>query len=268
MDFAAEIADWPVGSASVAVVDDSGVRDVLDGGGRYPWASVSKIATALTVLDAAFEGVVDLDDPAGPPGATLRHLLAHASGVNLDDDRILAQPGTRRIYSNRGIELAAEHLGRRTGRAFETDLRERILGPIGLTDTEFGGSPAHGLTGPIDDLAALADELLNGATLWPGVLEPASTVAFPGLAGVLPGFGRQAPNDWGLGCEIRGSKQPHWTSPSNSPGTFGHFGQSGGFLWVDPTARLACVSLSDTAFGPWAAEVWPRLSSRVLETYG
>ena len=93
-------------------------------------------------------------------------------------------------------------------------------------------------------------------------------VAFPGLDGVLPGFGRQQPNDWGLGCEIRDHKAPHWTAPDNSPATFGHFGQSGSFLWVDPAAQLACVSLSDTAFGPWAADRWPRLSAAVLQAYG
>ena len=59
------------------------------------------------------------------------------------------------------------------------------------------------------------------------------------LAGVLPGYGRQTPNDWGLGCEIRDHKSPHWTAPENSPETFGHFGQSGSFLWVDRAAGLA-----------------------------
>jgi CubicO group peptidase (beta-lactamase class C family) len=85
---------------------------------------------------------------------------------------------------------------------------------------------------------------------------------------VLPGFGRQQDNDWGLGCEIRDHKSPHWTSPDNSERTFGHFGQSGSFLWVDPAADLACVSLADTAFGPWAADVWPRLSTAVLQQHG
>ena len=102
----------------------------------------------------------------------------------------------------------------------------------------------------------------------PEVVRLASTVAFPGLSGVVPGFGKQQHNDWGLGCEIRDHKRPHWTAPENSPGTFGHFGQSGSFLWVDREAELACLSLCDTAFGPWAAQVWPRLASRVLAHYG
>ena len=71
---------------------------------------MTKVITALTVLDATFEGVIGLDDQVGPPGSTLRHLLSHASGLAIDSDQILGPPGTRRVYSNRGIDLAAEHL--------------------------------------------------------------------------------------------------------------------------------------------------------------
>ena len=74
---------------------------------RLPWASVTKVLTALAVWVAVEEGTVDWDDPVGPPGSTLAHLLAHASGLAPDRDTVLAPPGTRRIYSNRGFELAA-----------------------------------------------------------------------------------------------------------------------------------------------------------------
>jgi len=268
MDLRAELADWPVGSASVAVIGPDGVLDMVDDGQRYPWASVTKVLTAIAVLDGTFEGVIGLDDEVGPPGSTLRHLLSHASGLAIDEDRILARPGTRRVYSNRGIDLAADHLAIGTGRAFGDELRERVLDLLDMTGTELTGSPAHGARGPVTDLAALAADLLTPNLLLPKVVELASTVAFPGLGGVLPGFGRQETNDWGLGCEIRDHKQPHWTAPDNSPATFGHFGQSGSFIWIDPAAQLACVSLSDTAFGPWAAERWPRLSAAVLQAYG
>ncbi|GAB3883240.1 hypothetical protein GCM10029964_042260 [Kibdelosporangium lantanae] len=92
----------------------------------------------------------------------------------------------------------------------------------------------------------------------------ATTVVFPGLAGVLPGFGHQRPNDWGLGFSVRDHKSPHWTGTGNSPETFGHFGQAGTFLWVDPAVGIACVALTDRVFGPWAAEVWPVFSDAVL----
>ena len=88
--------------------------------------------------------------------------------------------------------------------------------------------------------------------------------AIPGLVGVLPGWGRMDPNDWGLGFELRDHKQPHWTGRGNSPRTFGHFGATGTFLWVDPDAGLACGALTDRDFGDWAKEAWPRFSDAVL----
>ena len=92
----------------------------------------------------------------------------------------------------------------------------------------------------------------------------AAAVAFPGLRGVLPGFGLPDPCDWGLGFELRDRKSPHWTGARNSPATFGHFGRSGTFLWVDPVAGLALACLTDRPFGAWAGEAWPALSDAVL----
>lgn len=268
MDLAALIGAWPVGSASVAVVGPDGVIDQVDDGASRPWASVTKIVSALTVLDACVDGVLGLDTQAGPARATVRHLLAHAAGIAMDSDDVMAAPGTRRIYSNRGFEIAAQTVEWACGNDFAAEAGERVLQPLGMTGCELAGSPAHGMRGGISDLAALAVELLQPATLLPGVVHAASTLAFPGLPGVLPGFGRQQHNDWGLGCEIRDGKSPHWTARENSPSTFGHFGQSGSFLWVDPVARLGCVSLADTAFGDWAVKAWPELSGEVLSGYG
>jgi CubicO group peptidase (beta-lactamase class C family) len=94
----------------------------------------------------------------------------------------------------------------------------------------------------------------------------AARVQFPGLDGILPGYGRQSPNDWGLGFEIRGNKSPHWTGSANSPRTFGHFGRSGSFLWVDPDANLACACLTGRDFGEWAS-VWPEFSDAILAEF-
>ena len=71
--------------------------------------------------------------------------------------------------------------------------------------------------------------------------------------------------DFDFGIEVRGHKAPHWTGGGNSPATFGHFGQSGTMTWVDPEAGVGVVALTDRAFGPWAAEVWPRFSDAVLQ---
>ena len=75
-----------------------------------------------------------------------------------------------------------------------------------------------------------------------------------------------APLDWGLGFELHSAKSPHWMSPDNAASAFGHFGQSGCFLWVDVEVGLACVSAGETPFGTWATEAWPRLATRVLQT--
>lgn len=256
-----------MGSASVAVVDADGVVAMHDDGQRHKWASVTKIASALTILDACEEGVISLRDEVGPEHATVAHLLAHASGISPDKDETVAGVERRRVYSNRGIDLAAEHLAERTGQTFEEELHDRVLDLLDMDGTELEGPPSHGMRGPIRDLARLAHELLVPKLLLPQVVDRISSLHFPGLDGVLPGFGRQSPNDWGLGAEIRSEKSPHWTAPENSPETFGHFGQSGSFLWVDRPHQVACVSLSDTPFGEWAAEFWPALSSKVLAAH-
>jgi CubicO group peptidase (beta-lactamase class C family) len=257
------VADWPVDTASVRVLDRNGTLGSVGPDRVLPWASVTKLLTALAVLVAVDRGTVRLVEPAGPAGSTLRHLLAHASGIAPDEDLVLSPPGRRRIYSNRGFELLAARVSERTGQPFTDFLHASVLTPLGMSGTTLVGSPASGARGPIGDLAALGRELLT-PTLVPGLMAEATTVAFPGLAGVLPGFGRQERNDWGLGFEIRDGKSPHWTGRDNSAETFGHFGQSGSFLWVDPVAGIACACLTDRAFGDWAARCWPELSDAVL----
>jgi CubicO group peptidase (beta-lactamase class C family) len=233
----------------------------------FPWASVTKLVTALAALIAAEEGVLDLDEPAGPPGSTVRHLLAHASGLSLDGETPIAKPGARRIYSNAGFEALAATLADRAAMDFADYLREAVIAPLELS-ASLDGSPASGMNGSVDDLLALGRELLAPTLVARETLAEATAVAFPSLVGVLPGFGRMDPNDWGLGFELRDAKRPHWTGSRNSPRTFGHFGQSGSFLWVDPEAGLACGCLSDTRFGDWAKAAWPRVSDAVLEEVG
>jgi len=228
------------------------------------WASVTKLLTGLAVLIAVEEGTVDLDEPAGPPGSTLRHLLSHASGLPLDDGPPLMPPAKRRSYSNAGIEAAAELVAARAEMPFERYLGAAVLEPLALSG-ELAGSPAWGYAGPLDDLLKLGRELLAPTLVAAETLAEATTVQFPGLAGVLPGLGRMDPNDWGLAFELRDGKEPHWTGSRNSPRTFGHFGRSGTFLWIDPDLGLACGVLTDRAFGDWAREAWPRFNDAVLD---
>jgi len=229
----------------------------------FRWASVTKLVTALAALVAAEEGVIDLDEPAGPEGSTVRHLLAHASGLPFEPGAPTGRPGQRRIYSNVGFETLAEHVAERAEMPFGEYLAAGVLRPLGMS-AELRGSPASELHGSLDDLLLFARELQRPALVAPETLAEATTVQFPGLAGVLPDFGRFDPLDWGLGFELRDAKEPHWTGSRASPRTFGHFGGSGTFLWVDPDADVSLGVLTDLDFGDWAKEAWPNLSDAVL----
>ena len=273
------VASWPVGAAAVAVADWSPRRSdgsvppgapavTGDADRLFPWASVTKTATALAVLVAVEEGTLDLDAPAGPPGSTVRHLLAHASGLGPDPGPPVEPPGVRRIYSNAGYLELADTLEGAAGMPFARYLSEGVLEPLGMDRTALeetpAGPPAAGLAGPLADLAALASEWASPTLVSPETWSAARSVQFADLAGVLPGFGPFDPCDWGLGVELRGHKRPHWTGPSNSPATYGHFGQSGSFLWVDPVAGVLCCGLADRPFGVWASRAWPALAEAVL----
>jgi CubicO group peptidase (beta-lactamase class C family) len=255
-----QIDEWPCEHA-VAVV--CGRVEAAHGDQTLvlPWASVSKLATSVVVLVAAEEGIVDLDEPAGPPSSTLRHLLAHASGLPFEPGPPISRPGRRRIYSNYGFEVAAALVEERAEMPF-TSYFHHIWQGAGL---ELEGSAGSGVSGSARALAALARELQSPSRIAGETLDEARTVQFPGLDGVVPGFGRQSPNDWGLGLELRDAKSPHWTGSLNSPATFGHFGRSGTFLWIDPDAGVALGALTDRPFGDWAIEAWPRLADAVLQ---
>jgi CubicO group peptidase (beta-lactamase class C family) len=255
-DALALVDAWPCDHVAVAVAGRLEMSHG-DSGRPFRWASVTKLATAVAVLVAAEEGIVDLDEPAGPPRSTVRHLLAHASGLQFERRHATALPGTRRIYSNSGFDVLGELVGERAQMPF-ADYFERVWGfPL-------AGPPGSGVHGTLEQLLVVARELLEPQRIARETLDEAVSVQFPGLDGVLPGFGKQVPNDWGLGLELRDAKSPHWTGAKNSPRTFGHFGRSGTFLWADPEAELALACLTDRSFGDWAKDAWPRLSDAVL----
>ena len=198
------------------------------------------------------------------PGATVRHLLAHASGIAFDSDAVLAAPGTRRIYSNRGIEILGERLQEATATPLERWVETTVLEPLGMSSVLVPGSPAHSGEGTARDLAVFAGELAAPRLISASLAAEATSVVFPGLDGVLPGYGRQAPNDFGLGVEVRGHKHPHWTGKACSPAAFGHFGQSGSFIWVDPEARRQAVFLGERRFAAVHKAAWPDLCDQIL----
>lgn len=260
------IGEWPVDNAAAAVVVDGAVVDSYGDADRvFPLASVTKLLVTYAVLVAVEEGAIELDQPAGPPGSTVRHLLAHASGLAYDEQRVQAEPGAKRIYSSAGFEVLADFVAEQTTIAFQDYLREAVLEPLGMSSSALRGPAGHGAESSVADLGNFAVELAAPTLVSERTFADARSVQFPGLAGVLPGFGNKRPNDWGLGLELRDDKDPHWTGTRNSASTFGHFGQSGTFLWVDPEHGASCVVLTDRDFGDWAKEVWPALSDAILD---
>jgi CubicO group peptidase (beta-lactamase class C family) len=241
-----------------------------DTGQQFALASVTKLLVARAAQIAIEEGAVDLDTAAGPPESTVRHLLAHASGFAMHSDQTLAKPGARRIYSNYGFAVLADTLQQASGIEFGRYLSEALFEPLKMISTRLeGGAQAAGFgaTSTVADLALFAVDLLNPATVSAQTHAEATTVQFPGLDGVLPGYGLQRPNDWGLGFELRDAKSPHWTGAKNSARSYGHFGQSGTFIWADPEAKLALVVLTDRDFGEWALPSWPALADAVISEY-
>ena len=265
MDALHQVDAWDVPFVAVGVTRATAtVATHGDAAHRVRLASVSKPISALATLVAAEEGVVDLDEPAGPKDSTVRHLLAHASGLPFEGEKPIGPPGRRRIYSNEGFRVLGEHVADAAEMPFAQYVRAAVVEPLGL-GLDPAGHPGAGMHGSLDDVLALGRELLAPRLVAPETHDEMVTVQFPGLDGVLPDFGRFSPLDWGLGVELKGEKGGHWSGQLTAPETFGHFGGSGTFLWVDPTRGLACAALTTREFGEWAKQAWPRLSNAVLE---
>ena len=181
MDALRQVDGWDVENVAVAVLGPDGELGSLGDRTRvYRLASVTKLMTALACLVAAEEGVIDLDERAGPPGSTIRHLLAHASGLPFElDGPPIARPGTRRIYSNAGFELLAQVTAENAEMPFGDYLREAVFVPLGLA-AELRGSPAADVHASLEDLVRFARELLAPAL----VSDETFAEATPGPFGV------------------------------------------------------------------------------------
>lgn len=275
MDALALVDTWPVDTVAAAVVIDgpegTTVRTRGDTAHEFRLASIAKPITAWAVLVAVEEGIVTLDQPVGQPGCTLRHLLAHAGGYPFDGADPIAPPERRRIYSNTGIEMAADAVATASGMPFAAYLAEAVIGPLGMGATELRGSPAHGLWSTVDDMVRFTREVMAPRLIGAATAAEATSTQFAGLAGVIPGLGRYQHCDWGLGFEVRADKSPHWTGTRNSREAFGHFGGAGTLWWVDRGIRdqlgVACVALTDRPFDEWSVDalhLWPHLADAVI----
>jgi D-alanyl-D-alanine carboxypeptidase len=142
---------------------------------RFRIGSVTKTFVATVVLQMYEEGLVDLDaraagylsEPTMPEGVTVRQLLGHTSGapeyvghegywervrgspavpltprgiLNLiRDDPPLFEPGARWSYSNTNYIYLGLLIEAVTGREVAAELRDRVIGPLGLEDTYLAG---------------------------------------------------------------------------------------------------------------------------------
>ncbi len=245
------------------------------------WASVTKLITTLAVLTAAEDGYFALKSTVGEYSLEVQDLLCHASGLATGNPggRELIEPqkvepsvpaGTRRIYSNIGFELLGFLLERETKVSLKDYCREKIFTPLGIIDSRYdedllagARGAAFGLVTSTEQMATVASAFVHPILISDGSLERVTQPCYPELAGILPGFGRMVPNPWGEGPEIRGNKSPHWTGSVVSPQTFGHFGQSGTFLWIDPVSHFFAVFAGTKPFGLWAVRRWPVLNDAI-----
>jgi CubicO group peptidase (beta-lactamase class C family) len=262
------LRDWPEGSTvAVSRFADADVEPLYQEGDALierPWASVTKVAAAFGVARGVAAHEVDLDEPAGPEGATLRDLLAHCSGLGLEAGDPCAPPRTRRIYSNIGFDVAIARasVGLTTSEWFE----RHCSGPLGLTRTRLQGRAAAGASGSLNDLHLVALGWATSRGLDPVIRDGFIRVHLADLVGVVPGFGRFEPCPWGLGLEIHGDKH-HWMGELAAPESYGHFGQSGSLALIEPDRSLVITALAGSPFGPWARELWPRWLDEVIARF-
>ena len=259
------IAAWPADNVAAAVIDRRGEIHLYgDESREFRLASVSKVITAWAVLVACEEGTLSLADALGQDGCTVQHLLAHAGGYAFEGGAPISKPGARRVYSNTGYEMLATHLADRSEMPFWDYVDGAVFSPLGIVASQQEGSSAKDARLDIVNLSLFVAEMRRPRLLARDTFVEAVTSQFPELDGIVPGIGRFDPCPWGLGPEIRGNKHPHWTSPHNSAVTYGHFGGSGTFVWVDPIADVACAVVGDRYFAQWALTHWPEFSSAVL----
>ncbi len=197
-------------------------------------------------------------------------------------------------YSNLGYGILGIILERMTGRTFGDAIRELVLQPLGVagvfgdpgptnvatiadvrgvhrgTDLEPFNStfwrslalPWGGLcTNAVGALALIDAFLPHSSFLSPSTIQLATTNSTANLSGGFMHPLLWQPCPWGLGPELRGSKQPHWLAPCWPAHSFGHSGASGMLVWADAENMFRIVILGTrVADGGWLLRHAPRMS--------
>lgn len=256
-------------TALVGVTDPDGTLAVQgDPDQQLELASVSKPMTAWGALIAVERGLIGLDDPAGPPGATVHHLLDHTSGLPFEGNEPERAPGERRIYSNSGFDLLGAVVAQAVGMEFSDWMQQEVTGPLEMTETTVAGRPSAGYRSTINDMLRFGREVLWPRLLSPELGERALSLSRGGLRGLVPGYGAFDDNHWGLGFELKGMKTPHWLGDGFPPETAGHFGGAGSFLFIDRSRDIAGAFLSGVSFNSDHKAMWPGLTDEIAARYG
>ncbi len=265
MDEAELCEDWPGRPAAVVFRVRDGRDEILAGCGDLEeprgWASVSKMVVALAMGVEFDWGLHRPEEPMGPPGSTLANLLSHSSGLGLEAGDPVRAVGERRVYSNLGVDLAVSGVVGDQSAAEWLDAR--VFRPLGMGSTHLNGRPAAGVEGSTRDLMTLGVAWLRPDGISRRTRDRMITPYAPALSGVVPGFGRFEPCEWGMGPELAGDKA-HWMG-GWPPESFGHFGQSGSLLLLNAREGLGIAVTNTVPFGPWAVEHWPAWITRVRQ---
>jgi CubicO group peptidase (beta-lactamase class C family) len=165
---------------------------------RIPIASCSKWLSAALVMTFVDEGKLQLGDTVGKflpiltqhgkGNITISECLSHLTGIkapelreSIEDVRDAAsmdeaiekianmpmegKPGKTFHYSNVGLQIAGAIVEKITGKSFETLFAERIAGPLGMKNTDFGKGkvalPAGGAISTAEDYLNFLVMILN-----------------------------------------------------------------------------------------------------------
>ena len=223
-------------------------------------------------------------------------------GVPPLEVELVHPPGTRRVYSNEGYAVLGELLTTATGIPHAAYVHQAVFAPLGmdaflglpedqegrtLTVLEPGmwrpglqlfnskewrvrGTAAGGAFATAEAYARAIQVLLSdGAPLIaPETSAEMARPQFPGIPGGIESFQIWEHCDWGLGCDIRDAKEPHWLPSACSPATLSHFGAAGTLMWADPVARVGLVCLANRGtYSGWMMQPggWIDLSRAVVE---
>ncbi|HEU4841401.1 MAG TPA: serine hydrolase domain-containing protein [Ilumatobacteraceae bacterium] len=146
-----------------------------EAGDRFRIASISKVVTAIVVLQLVEAGRLGLDQAVGGTIAqglgvtpidprfneiTVRQLLSHTSGLGTFESLVFGAtigscpeaaqraigvnlggpPGSKYTYSNLGYCLLGQLVEQVTGRSYETAARDQLLAPLGIGGMRLAGT--------------------------------------------------------------------------------------------------------------------------------